>query len=527
MSRRIGFAGRIVLIAIAAIVAAGLLAPTAMAQENTPKAEIFAGYSYLAPGGKFDLPAPGTTLKGVPAGFGTAFTWNFSKYVGVTADFSGHYGDDAHYGTLMFGPRVRLPLTHVTPFAEALFGLSRFEPKTLETSNGFGLLAGGGLDLNFNRHFSWRMIQADYYHATHNDVGGTTLNTSLNGARIQSGLVFLLGGAPPPPPPTASCSANPTEVMAGEPVTVTANVSNWPAKRAQSVTWKSTGGNVAGKDASATVDTAGLAPGSYTVTANVTDNKKLNTSCQASFTVKEPPKNPPTITCSANPTTVKAGTPSTISCQCTSPDQGVTVSIGGYTASAGSISGSGNAATLDTAGASAGPISVTAVCTDNRGLSSTSNPVTVNVEVPPPAPTQRDLGDIAFKKDNARVDNEAKGKLDQIADEIKADPANKAVVIGYYDPNEKAGKRLAAQRAVNTKAYLTEEKGIDPSIIDVYTSTDGGMRAKTILVPAGATYTGGGEKVDETKVKPTKTAPHAAAKKKATKKAAPAAKKPQ
>ena len=62
---------------------------------------------------------------------------------------------------------------------------------------------------------------------------------------------------------------------------------------------------------------------------------------------------------------------------------------------------------------------------------------------------------------------------------------------------------------------------LDPNILDVYTSDEGGMRAKVVLVPAGATYSGGGEKVDESKVKATKAPAHRAVHKK---KAAPAAK---
>lgn len=524
MSLRCGVTGRIVLCAVLLAIAVALVAPAALAQETTPKAEIFLGYSYLAPGGNLSFSPLGTnpkSLSQVGRGWGTAVTFNLSKHWGLTADYSGHYGNDGNYHTLMFGPKLRLPSERITPFLEVLVGLSRFSPDAMPTSNGFGLQTGGGLDININRHVSWRLAQVDYLHGNNSETAPTGHVTNLDGARIQTGLVFLLGGAPPPPPPTAACTASPTEVMAGEPVTVNANVSNWPPKHAEAFTWNATGGKVQGKDASATVDTAGLAPGSYNVTANVTDNKKLSTSCQASFTVKEPPKHPPTMTCSANPTTVRAGTPSTVTCECTSPDQGVQLTIGDWKASSGTISGTGNTATLDTAGAQPGPITVSATCTDNRGLNASSEPVTVTVEQPPAPPQARDLGDINFKKNSARVDNEAKGKLDQMADEIKADPNNKAVVIGYYDPAEKAGKKLAAERAVNTKAYLTQEKGIDPNIIDVYTSDEGGMRAKVVLVPAGATYSGGGEKVDESKVKATKAPAHRAVHKK---KAAPAAK---
>ena len=47
--------------------------------------------------------------------------------------------------------------------------------------------------------------------------------------------------------------------------------------------------------------------------------------------------------------------------------------------------------------------------------------------------------------------------------------------------------KLAAQRAVNTKAYLVGEKGVDASRIMLYTGTTDGKTVSTTLIPAGAT----------------------------------------
>ena len=64
-----------------------------------------------------------------------------------------------------------------------------------------------------------------------------------------------------------------------------------------------TAAQVTGKDTTATIDTTNAAPGSYTVTAHVTDPKakKANeASCSANYTMKPlPPKNPPTMSFSA------------------------------------------------------------------------------------------------------------------------------------------------------------------------------------------------------------------------------------
>jgi outer membrane protein OmpA-like peptidoglycan-associated protein len=271
-----------------------------------------------------------------------------------------------------------------------------------------------------------------------------------------------------------------------------------------------------------------LSAGSYTVTARVSDAKDSNesASCQASFSVKEQPKNAPQISCSANPATVTAGTPSTVTCTCTSPDNRK-VSIANWVASAGKVSGNEGTATLDTAGMQAGPVSVNATCTDDRGLSATGN-ANVNVEVPAAAPESNKLNEIEFKKNSAHVDNKAKAALDDVALRLKSDQEAKAVIVGEYAAGEKAGKRLAAQRAVNAKAYLTQGEagqGIDPSRIEVRTGNGGEMKDENWIVPAGATFKNEGtDPIDEKKVKPDQSfgTSHAAApgKKKAAKKAA-------
>jgi len=277
--------------------------------------------------------------------------------------------------------------------------------------------------------------------------------------------------------------------MAGEPVQVTASPSNFNPKYTLTYSWTASGGKVSGNAATTTVDTAGLAPGSYTVTTNISDGKKGAASCNASFSVKEPPKNPPTITCSANPSTVQSGAPSTITSNASSPDnRPLTVS---YSASGGRISGSGNTATLDTSGAPAGSINITCTATDDRGLTSSGN-TSVNVEVPTVVRiTASKLNEIQFPnpKKPARVDNEAKAILDDVALRLQRDADSKAVVVGYATADETKVKRnanLAAQRAVNTKDYLVSEKGIDPSRIEVRTGTGDGQKAEIYIVPPGA-----------------------------------------
>jgi hypothetical protein len=313
--------------------------------------------------------------------------------------------------------------------------------------------------------------------------------------------------------------------MVGEPATATAAGSNFNSRHTLKYTWSSTGGQITGKDNTASIDTNGVAGGSYTVTAHISDPKMKKSgeaSCMASFTVKEPPKNPPTMSCSANPTTLQAGGNSTITCACTSPDN-VPVTVGGWTASRGSISGSGNTATLNTTGASAGPITVSATCTDSRGLKSPPATAQVTVEnpPPPPAPQASKLTQCDFPNPVKpwRVDNTCKAALDDVGKNLQQNADSKLVIVGNAEPTEKR-KNLAAERAVNSKAYLTggEAKlGIDPSRIEVRSGSGGTKTAEYWIVPAGAAFSGEGtQPVDESKVKAVPDHPaHPAAKKKA------------
>ena len=74
-------------------------------------------------------------------------------------------------------------------------------------------------------------------------------------------------------------------------------------------------------------------------------------------------------------------------------------------------------------------------------------------------------------------------------------PNATAVVVGYDNAAERVPTRhrkalppqVAALRAVNTKAYLVEEKGIDPRRIEVRKGTEDAQKVILWIVPAGAT----------------------------------------
>jgi len=530
---------------LAMIAIACTFAAVAAAQDQpAPKWELFGGYSFLYPGADVHGQLPralfpiSSRMESNPRGIGASATYNFNRWLGLTLDASTHWGsgettlirriDDAGFSNISLGPKVTFRSSHFSPFLEFLVGDHRLMPDAFHDVDKFGFMGGGGLDVGLSRHVALRLLRADYVFSNYRyGSPAVTRSTDLRGVRLQAGLNFLFGGEPaaPPAPAGLSCNASPNEVNAGEPVTVTATPANFSSKRPVSYTWSTSGGKVTGSASTGTIDSTGLAPGNYTVTAKASDGKKASAQCSSNFTVKEPPKNPPTVSCSANPPTVRSGDSSTITCDCKSPDNRP-VTLSNWTASGGKVSGSGSTASLDTSGAAPGNISITATCSDDRGLTAEGS-TAVNVENPPPAPQASKLCEFDFsnKAKPARVDNAAKACLDQAADSLNQSPNSRAVVVGEQDANEKS-KTLAAQRAVNAKAYLTSgenQKAIDASRIQPVTGSGGEMRDEIWIVPEGANFNEPNTTpVDESKVKPQAghaAHPSGAAKKKSAKKA--------
>jgi outer membrane protein OmpA-like peptidoglycan-associated protein len=409
----------------------------------------------------------------------------------------------------------RYPTAEITPFVHADAGYNRLggpvhEPYTY----GPALIVGGGMDYSLpflGGHLGLRLFQADYEYF-HTNFGPqppypTGGRANLKIARLSTGLIYHMGSIVPPPPVAYACTAAPSPAFPGDPITVTGTATNLNPKKTPAYTW--TGGEgvkVTGDSNVGQIDTGSLAPGNYTATGHVSEGQKPGqfADCTANFTIKQ--YDPPTISCSANPTTVQPGGTATITAQGVSPQNRPLTYT--FSASSGQVSGSGNTATLSTTGAPAGTITVTCNVQDDKGQTATSS-TSVNVEAPPPppAPKTKTLCSITFDRDKkrpARVDNEAKACLDDVALNLQQQTDANAVVVGEAAPDERKAETLAAQRAVNTKDYLVKEKGIDPSRVTTRTGTQGNKEVENYLVPAGASFdtdVTGTTAVDESTVK--------------------------
>jgi hypothetical protein len=538
-------------------VALGAQAATAgkAASNDSPsKWDIFVGYSYLAPKGSVLTTLPnGSTITAnydaVNVGGLFSGAYFFNKYVGAqfelgeheygtnngSAPHTGTQGDNDGFMTYSGGLIARFPLENITPFVHGTVGAAYVNGPYYQANTwGPALTIGGGLDYStpfFNHHLGIRLFQADYEYI-HEDFGPSTTvfggRANIDAARLSTGVVWHIGSITPPPPVTLACSVSPASVFPGEPVTVTATAGSLDPKLNAIYTWSGT--DVTGAGATATVATSALAAGSYTVKADIKEGKAgkeglkpgQSASCSSSFTVKA--FEPPTISCSASPSTIKPGEGSTVTAVGVSPqNRPLTYS---YSATAGSVSGTGTTAAFASAGAPTGVTGITCTVTDDKGQTATANTsVTITAPYVPPTPHAQALCSISFAKDAkrpTRVDNEAKACLDEVALDLQRSADAKAVVVGDSDAKEKAKTEkqeafaakhkkskakvdhFDAQRAVNTKEYLVSDKGIDASRVTVATGAADSQTVENYLVPAGATFGNdvqGTTPVDEATVK--------------------------
>jgi opacity protein-like surface antigen len=175
---------------LAAVFALLLLTTGAYAQ--VPGGNVFVGYSYMSA----DLVSGArTNLNG----------WNGSvegkvlPFIGVVADFSGHYGSaslavnpactaviggscsalsaSTNIHSFLFGPRVSASVGKVRPFAHILVGASHMSENASLFSGSdtsFAYALGGGVDYHLIPLISWRvqadLLQTRFFSNTQNNV---------------------------------------------------------------------------------------------------------------------------------------------------------------------------------------------------------------------------------------------------------------------------------------------------------------------------------------------------------------------
>ncbi len=482
---------------------------------SSPRAELFLGYSYLR---AVPTLATGNRLVWLNGG-STSIAFNFNRHLGLVADFGAYTNsqmrftgtytstvnvNNSNVGVLSYliGPRLSFRKNErVSPFVQALFGGVHanqvslagctFSCTLLPSQNAFAMTAGGGLDLRVRPHLAIRIIQAEYL-MTRFTSYTTGSAATQNDMRLSAGIVIRMGGNPATPQVTLACSVSPTAIFPGDPVTVTATASNLDPKLNVVYTWAGVPG-LNGNGTTASLDsaaTASLAPGAYTVNCGVKEGRPgkeglmpwESAGATASFTVKA--FEPPTISCSASPSSLNPGDKSVITAAGVSPqNRPLTYS---YSAPSGAVSGSGATATYDSTGAPAGPVAITCNVSDDKGQTATANTsVTIAPPPPPPAPlaeqvqleTRLALHSVFFPTDQPWAKHpeggllvSQEGTLTTLATDFKRyltfKPDAHLILTGHADVRGSVeyNQALSDRRVARTKQFLVEQGVSEASI---------------------------------------------------------------
>ena len=211
-----------------------LFALVAAAQQDVPRYEAFLGFTYLRANEFNQNTGLGQSIGGFSMYGGSGqFIYNFNKWISGVGDFGavnkpnvgtinaqnttaftlggprfywrkGHHW--APFGEVLFGAAYRhvstqvdaltLPGTPIIPVANPanLFPgpLAVVSARLSTTQTAFTMMAGGGLDWRFNKHFTFRPVEVDYVLTRFPGLSsGTRENQSSIAA--STGVVFTFG----------------------------------------------------------------------------------------------------------------------------------------------------------------------------------------------------------------------------------------------------------------------------------------------------------------------------------------------
>ena len=173
-----------------AVVALMVLAAEIAAAQVPTSVNIFFGYSY------YDTSLNGN--RNSLNGWEGSIEGKFLPFIGIVADFSGHYGSedftacngfdcvtfntDVTQHNYLFGPRVSMSVGKFRPFAEVLIGAAHANAHNFASDTSFATAVGGGLDYKFLKLLAWR-FQGDYIHTD-------LFNDHQNNLRLSTGIAL-------------------------------------------------------------------------------------------------------------------------------------------------------------------------------------------------------------------------------------------------------------------------------------------------------------------------------------------------
>lgn len=175
------------------------LAVAPASAQGAPVVELGADYNYV----RANAPPDGCgcfSMHGANAWFAHNFTHSVAVVAEVgsqrASDISGS-SEDLTLTSYLFGPRFSWHRSeHFAPFGQVLLGGAHASGSFASdssgfagSSNAFALIAGGGLDIAFTRHFAIRALEADYYRTQF--ANGS--NDRQNNLRLSAGVIFRFG----------------------------------------------------------------------------------------------------------------------------------------------------------------------------------------------------------------------------------------------------------------------------------------------------------------------------------------------
>ncbi len=265
--------------------------PAALAQQDpseaalVPRLDLSVGYSHV----NANAP-PGISSYFGPNGGYLSAGYRLNGWLGVAGEFTGgHAGNISQLGqnltllTYMAGPRVTYSGYRFVPYGQVLFGGahgsdSYFPSGTSysTSASSWALSAGGGLDIGLTRRLAVRAVEAQYLRTVFPN-GSTNVQSHL---MLGAGLVFRFGhvrhwvAASTPVMDRKSeeisfnCNSNAARIDQGDTLQIVGHTMTEPDKLDIRYSWTSSGGNIEGGGRLVTINTTGMALGTYHVTGH-------------------------------------------------------------------------------------------------------------------------------------------------------------------------------------------------------------------------------------------------------------------
>ncbi len=301
---------------------------------------------------------------------------------------------------------------------------------------------------------------------------------------------------------------NPQTVCAGDQLAFKAQVAGTADAEALPVKWTISGGRGSSKvNGHYVLDTTGLTPGTYIVTAEASvPYKECEGNCTAydskSFVIVTCPTcfSSPTVTLTPSSNFINPGETLNICASTVTGGVNYGKLTPTWTTTAGKISGDASCAKLDTTGIAYGSSVIVSLklLTDLPNCEAAGQ-VTVNVAEQLVAAVSEFSPCNSFKPNSARVDNICKANLVEVIRQLESDPNAQIIIDSYSRPGEKPG--MAIERGKNVRDRMADGSigiRVDANRLIVRPSgqSDDGSQVRLYLLPAGTKLPAGAAAAD-------------------------------